>query len=289
MSMQTRGLLGLTLAALGGTVSTPAWTADEAASAGPKLEEVMVYAEAQGRRHGGAGSAHGASTPSTASIIEQAQMVSVTDIGRIVPNAQLDPVGTFPGFSNFVIRGVGNTNSTRSIDAPVNILQDGMVIDYQAGAVLDTFDAESVEVLRGPQGVLFGRNASGGAIVLRSRRPTGDFNGNIESHHRRCQHARSESGHRRQPHRRQAGGAPAVMTHRGRRPHQEHAQRHLHGCAGVSDGHAELQCEQPRRHSGAALDRQNRGPGSSDRAADVRVHADGRCEVRVADSVSELR
>lgn len=55
-----------------------------------------------------------------------------------------------------------------------------MVIDYQAGAVLDTFDVESVEILRGPQGVLFGRNASGGAVVLRSRRPTGEFGGRFE-------------------------------------------------------------------------------------------------------------
>ncbi|HEU4530359.1 MAG TPA: TonB-dependent receptor, partial [Steroidobacteraceae bacterium] len=91
-----------------------------------------------------------------------------------------DPVGTFPGFSNFSIRGVGNSNSTRSIDSPVNIIQDGMVIDYQAGAVLDTFDLESVEILRGPQGVLFGRNASGGAVVLRSRRPTGEFGSDFE-------------------------------------------------------------------------------------------------------------
>ncbi|MBL8268593.1 TonB-dependent receptor [Steroidobacter sp.] len=178
MSMHTKGLLGLTLAALGGTVSTPAWSAETAASEAPKLEEVMVYAE---RKAAGTAVQEVPMAVSAvdASTIERAHMVSVTDIGRIVPNAQLDPVGTFPGFSNFVIRGVGNTNSTRSIDPPVNIIQDGMVIDYQAGAVLDTFDAESVEVLRGPQGVLFGRNASGGAIVLRSRRPTGDFNGNV--------------------------------------------------------------------------------------------------------------
>jgi iron complex outermembrane receptor protein len=176
--MQARGLLGLTLVTLGGTVSTPAWAAEETGSSGSRLEEVLVYAERKA-----AGTAVQdvpmAVSAVDGSVIERAQMVSVTDVGRIVPNAQLDPVGTFPGFSNFVIRGVGNTNSTRSIDAPVNILQDGMVIDYQAGAVLDTFDVESVEVLRGPQGVLFGRNASGGAIVLRSRRPTGDFNGNV--------------------------------------------------------------------------------------------------------------
>lgn len=179
MSTQTRRLVGLALVAIGGNVSTPAWTAEEdAAAGGGKLEEVMVYAE---RKAAGQGVQEVPMAVSAVdgSLIEQARIISVVDIGRLVPNAQLDPVGTFPGFSNFVIRGVGNTNSTRSIDPPVNILQDGMVIDYQAGAVLDTFDAESVEVLRGPQGVLFGRNASGGAIVLRSRRPTGDFNGNV--------------------------------------------------------------------------------------------------------------
>jgi len=113
-------------------------------------------------------------------LIEQGKLLSVVDVGRLAPNTQLDPVGTFPGFSNFSIRGVGNSNSTRSIDSPVNIIQDGMVIDYQAGAVLDTFDLESVEILRGPQGVLFGRNASGGAVVLRSRRPTGEFGADFE-------------------------------------------------------------------------------------------------------------
>lgn len=106
--------------------------------------------------------------------LEVAHMIDVRDVGRLVPNAQLDGVGTFPGFANFFMRGVGVSTSVRSLDPAVNIVQDGMIIGYQAGAVLDTFDTEGVEVLRGPQGVLFGRNSSGGAVNLRSRRPTGD-------------------------------------------------------------------------------------------------------------------
>jgi len=143
------------------------------------LEEVTVFAErkAEGQKL--------RDVPMSVSaingdIIDAAKLRSVVDVGRLSPNTQLDPVGTFPGFSNFSIRGVGNSNSTRSIDSPVNVIQDGMVIDYQAGAVLDTFDLESVEILRGPQGVLFGRNASGGAVVLRSRRPTGESNGHVD-------------------------------------------------------------------------------------------------------------
>ncbi len=143
------------------------------------LEEVTVYAERK------AGGQRLRDVPMAVSaingdIIDRAKLLSVVDVGRLSPNTQLDPVGTFPGFSNFSIRGVGNSNSTRSIDSPVNVIQDGMVIDYQAGAVLDTFDLESVEILRGPQGVLFGRNASGGAVVLRSRRPTGEFDAHVD-------------------------------------------------------------------------------------------------------------
>lgn len=113
-------------------------------------------------------------------LIESAHMVDIRDIGRLVPNASLDGVGTFPGFANFFMRGVGVSTSVRSIDPAVNIVQDGMVIGYQAGAILDTFDTESVEVLRGPQGVLFGRNASGGVVSLRSKRPTGTFSGQAQ-------------------------------------------------------------------------------------------------------------
>lgn len=107
--------------------------------------------------------------------LEASHSVDLRDVGRLVPNSQLDGVGTFPGFANFFMRGIGVSTSVRSLDPAINVVQDGMVIGYQAGAVLDTFDLESVEVLRGPQGVLFGRNASGGVVSLRSKRPTGKF------------------------------------------------------------------------------------------------------------------
>lgn len=115
-----------------------------------------------------------------ASTLEAAHAIDIRDVGRLVPNAQLDGVGTYPGFANFFMRGVGVSTSVRSLDPAVNIVQDGMVIGYQAGAVLDTFDTESVEILRGPQGVLFGRNASGGVVHLRSKRPTGKTEGNFK-------------------------------------------------------------------------------------------------------------
>lgn len=108
-------------------------------------------------------------------VIAQTNSVSLADIGSLAPSVQTTPVGTFPGFPNFSIRGIGVNSSIRSVDPAINIIQDGLVLAYQAGAVVSTFDLESVEVLRGPQGVLFGRNATGGAIVLRTRRPKDSF------------------------------------------------------------------------------------------------------------------
>jgi iron complex outermembrane receptor protein len=177
--MSSSQFKSLTLLAAALAVSSGAQADPQSAETTGTLEEVTVFAErkAEGQSLKEVPMAVSAIN---GAIIDEARLQSVVDIGRLAPNTQLDPVGTFPGFSNFSIRGVGNSNSTRSIDSPVNIIQDGMVIDYQAGAVLDTFDLESVEILRGPQGVLFGRNASGGAVVLRSRRPTGESNAHID-------------------------------------------------------------------------------------------------------------
>jgi len=110
-----------------------------------------------------------------ARLLRDANTVDITSLGSLAPNVQTPTVGTTPGFPNFSIRGIGVNSSIRSVDPAVNIIQDGMVLAYQAGSLASTFDLEGVEVLRGPQGVLFGRNATGGAISLRTRKPQEKF------------------------------------------------------------------------------------------------------------------
>ncbi len=120
--------------------------------------------------------------------------IDLTDVGRLAPNVTLQPVSTFPNFANFTIRGIGVTTSIRTVDPAVNVYVDGIVMGFQAGTILDTFDMESIEVLRGPQGILFGRNTTGGAVSLRTRRPTGEFGARaghgrqFQSTRRRCEH-----------------------------------------------------------------------------------------------------
>lgn len=181
--MQSLGIVVLSLAA-GCTVAGPCYaqsqTSVPAASdraPGPAvagIEDIVVY----GQRRSVGESAQKVPIAITAldpALLRSANTVTIADLGALAPNVQTPTAGTTPGLPNFSIRGIGVNSSVRSIDPAVNIIQDGMVIAYPAGSLQSTFDLESVEILRGPQGVLFGRNATGGAISLRTRRPTRSF------------------------------------------------------------------------------------------------------------------
>jgi iron complex outermembrane recepter protein len=107
--------------------------------------------------------------------IEQANITDLEGVGRLAPNVELQAASVYPGFANFTIRGIGVNGSLQSLDSAVSISYDGVPYTFNLGTILDTFDVESIEVMRGPQGVLFGRNATGGAVALRTRRPKDTF------------------------------------------------------------------------------------------------------------------
>ncbi len=102
------------------------------------------------------------------------QFRDIEDLTFSVPNVSLDSVGTVKGVANFSIRGLGVNSSIPSIDPAVGLFFNGVYLGTNVGAVLDSFDLEAVEVLRGPQGILFGRNVTGGAVLVQTKRP-GDF------------------------------------------------------------------------------------------------------------------
>ena len=111
--------------------------------------------------------------------IDALYVKKLDDLSYLMPNVQLEAVGTFPGVQNFSIRGQGINSSIPSVDPTVGVFVDGLYMGTTYGVVIDTFDLESIEVLRGPQGLLFGRNVTGGAVVLRNARPTGEFGSRV--------------------------------------------------------------------------------------------------------------
>ncbi|HBY39230.1 MAG TPA: TonB-dependent receptor, partial [Alteromonas sp.] len=96
---------------------------------------------------------------------------NMNDLSVGIANVVLEDVGTARGVANFSIRGLGINSSITSIDPTVGVFVDGVFIGTNGGVVVDMFDIERVEVLRGPQGILFGRNVTGGAILITTKKP----------------------------------------------------------------------------------------------------------------------
>ncbi len=107
--------------------------------------------------------------------IDALHLRDLSTLGFVAPSVQLEDIGTARGVANFSIRGIGINSSIPSIDPAVGVFVDGMYLGINSGVVFDMFDIEGIEVLRGPQGLLFGRNVTGGAVLVRTTRPTDQF------------------------------------------------------------------------------------------------------------------
>ena len=105
---------------------------------------------------------------------EQIESLKVNDLESLavrMPNVALDDAISGMSIANFTIRGVGINNSIASVDPTVGVFVDGVYQGQISTVLFDTFDIESIEVLRGPQGTLFGRNVTGGAILINTKKP----------------------------------------------------------------------------------------------------------------------
>lgn len=107
--------------------------------------------------------------------LEQQNVLDVTSVPRFTPNLSLLQQSTSLTAVSLFIRGVGNQQPDAATDQAVGVYLDGVYIARAAGAIFDLVDLERIEVLRGPQGTLFGRNTIGGAIQLVTKKPTDDM------------------------------------------------------------------------------------------------------------------
>lgn len=114
--------------------------------------------------------------------LEARSQTSITDVGEFAPNVALEPATGLQGNSIAAfIRGIGQSDANFALEPGVGIYIDDIYYGTTFGAVMDLTDLARVEVLRGPQGTLAGKNSVGGAIKLYSKEPDGSTDGFIEA------------------------------------------------------------------------------------------------------------
>lgn len=113
----------------------------------------------------------------TESRLEERGITSNVDIGNFTPNVVFDNSSQFAGVDTFqaFIRGVGQSDFALNTDPGVGLYVDGVYYARAPGSVIELMDIERVEVLKGPQGTLFGRNSIGGAVNIVTKRPGEEF------------------------------------------------------------------------------------------------------------------
>lgn len=121
-------------------------------------------------------------TAFTGAALEDRQVFSTDMLDQVVPNLQFAnnaPLAGNNSSSQIFIRGIGQTDPTSTVDPGVGLYIDDVYIGNAVGGTMTLRDIASVQVLRGPQGTLFGRNTIGGAILLTTTDPGDDFGGKV--------------------------------------------------------------------------------------------------------------
>ncbi|WCL53435.1 TonB-dependent receptor [Gimibacter soli] len=115
--------------------------------------------------------------------LERQQINGTTDLDRITPGLQFTSYGQLSGNNSAAqvfIRGIGQVDPTGAVDPGVGIYVDDVYMGRSVGGAMDFNDVANVQVLRGPQGTLFGRNTIGGAVILTSNTPGDELGGSAK-------------------------------------------------------------------------------------------------------------
>ena len=159
------------------TFSTTGYSQDEGGSS-LQIEEIIVTAQKREQ------SAQDVPISITAMDEEllSSTIRNISDVTGYAPNVVLGGEGRRGGATAIQIRGIAAaTNTDNTFDSPIAVNVDGIYLGQNAGSLLDNFDMERIEILRGPQGTLFGKNTTGGVINVIRTRPTGEFGGKVKA------------------------------------------------------------------------------------------------------------
>jgi iron complex outermembrane receptor protein len=182
LPLLTRVSLGaLALGSAGRALAAPAQVADQAANttaAQGQVAEVVVTAQRRNQRLQDVGIAV---TAVTSVQMRQLGITSSKDISKIAPGVLLDSTAGGGVNANLTIRGISQSDFSSIQESPNSIYIDDVYLSSPNAAAFSLYDLDRIEVLRGPQGTLFGRASSGGLANFIVAKPTRDFTGYIEA------------------------------------------------------------------------------------------------------------
>src|SRR5210317_522897 len=175
MNMTKRSHLYLAISSISLSLALGAGSANAQRQISGQLEEVVVTAQ---KREQNLQDVPISVSALDAAMIEKTFARDITDIAGMVPNLGIDPVLS-NGTASISIRGMQLNDVEKSFDPAVAVYQDGIYLATTTGALLNVWDAERIEVLRGPQGTMFGRNTIGGLVHVIRSKPTGEWGGKV--------------------------------------------------------------------------------------------------------------
>lgn len=157
--------------------SAPTWAQTPGGRGASFLEEVIVTAE---HREVSLQDTQISLSALSSDDIQELGISSGADISHIVPNVTVTELSS--GRSGYAVnmRGIGQNESLLTFDPAIGLYIDDVLISKSTGSMMDVLDMERMEVLRGPQGTLYGRNTMGGTLNIVTKRPSNELSGNLK-------------------------------------------------------------------------------------------------------------
>lgn len=170
MDRLVRCALGVLASAISALVGSPSWAQS---ASGDELEQVVVVAQ---RREERAQDVPIAIEAFSAKDLETSGLQSVQDLNVVTPGLNY---GAVVGYAQPHLRGIGTTASGAGVENPIATYVDGVYIGSMTASLLSLASVEAIEIDKGPQGTLFGRNATGGLIQITTKNPQQQFGGSL--------------------------------------------------------------------------------------------------------------
>ena len=167
-----RRILGVLIA----TVATGSLSVVSRQAVAEQLEEMVVTAQ---KREQNLQDVPMAVSAVSGQAMQQAGISDIKDLARQVPSLQVQS-NTSPLAMNYRIRRVGSIGNIPTFEPAVGVFQDGAFRNRPVFSAGDMFDVDRIEILRGPQSTLYGKNTTAGVVAVYSRKPSEEFSGNAE-------------------------------------------------------------------------------------------------------------